>query len=101
LSKRSPSKNEIATALLFAVFHGPTDLAHWFCFIATGARLLGWLRLASQTITAARGQSRPVSLLKKQAVEIEAYKGVSLQRSLASCIELAKLCASFSEHSEL
>jgi hypothetical protein len=71
-----------------------------FGFIATGAAY-GWLRLYSQTTTAARGQSRPARLLKKQGVEIEAHKGVSLQRSLASCIELAKLWASFSENSEL
>jgi membrane protease YdiL (CAAX protease family) len=42
----------IATALLFAVFHGPTDLAHWFWFTATGVAY-GWVRLASQTTTAA------------------------------------------------
>ena len=42
----------IATALLFAVFHGPTDLAHWCWFTATGVAY-GWLRLASQTTTAA------------------------------------------------
>jgi membrane protease YdiL (CAAX protease family) len=42
----------IATALLFAVFHGPTDLAHWFWFTATGAAY-GWVRSASQTTTAA------------------------------------------------
>jgi membrane protease YdiL (CAAX protease family) len=32
----------IATALLFAVFHGPTDLAHWCWFTATGVAY-GWL----------------------------------------------------------
>lgn len=42
----------IATALLFAVFHGPTDLAHWFWFTATGVAY-GWLRLTSRTTTAA------------------------------------------------
>jgi len=42
----------IATALLFAVFHGPTDLAHWFWFTATGVAY-GCVRLVSQTTTAA------------------------------------------------
>jgi membrane protease YdiL (CAAX protease family) len=32
----------IATALLFTVFHGPTDLAHWCWFTATGVAY-GWL----------------------------------------------------------
>jgi membrane protease YdiL (CAAX protease family) len=42
----------VVTALLFAVFHGPADLAHWFWFTATGVAY-GWVRLASQTTTAA------------------------------------------------
>jgi len=42
----------IATAVLFSAFHGPTDLTHWVWFAATGVAY-GWLRLASQTTTAA------------------------------------------------
>ena len=42
----------LATALLFAAFHGPTDVIHGIWFSATGVAY-GWLRLASQTTTAA------------------------------------------------
>jgi membrane protease YdiL (CAAX protease family) len=41
----------IATALLFALFHGPADLAHWASFTATGVAY-GWLRVASRSTTA-------------------------------------------------
>jgi len=41
----------LATAVLFAAFHGPTDVTHWIWFGATGV-VYGWLRLASQTTTA-------------------------------------------------
>ena len=41
----------LATAVLFAAFHGPTDVTHWIWFGATGVAY-GWLRLASQTTTA-------------------------------------------------
>jgi membrane protease YdiL (CAAX protease family) len=41
----------LATAVLFAAFHGPRDLTHWIWFSATGVAY-GWLRLASQTTTA-------------------------------------------------
>jgi len=41
----------LATAVLFAAFHGPTDAIHWIWFSATGVAY-GWLRLASQTTTA-------------------------------------------------
>jgi len=41
----------LATAVLFAAFHGPTDVIHWIWFSATGVAY-GWLRLASQTTTA-------------------------------------------------
>jgi membrane protease YdiL (CAAX protease family) len=41
----------LATAVLFAAFHGPTDVMHWIWFSATGAAY-GWLRLASRTTTA-------------------------------------------------
>jgi membrane protease YdiL (CAAX protease family) len=40
------------TAFLFALFHGPADLAHWASFTATGAAY-GWLRIASRSTTAA------------------------------------------------
>ncbi len=42
----------IITALLFALFHGPDNLAHWVSFTATGAAY-GWLRVASRSTTAA------------------------------------------------
>jgi membrane protease YdiL (CAAX protease family) len=42
----------ISTAVLFAVFHGPNDVAHWVWFTSTGIAY-GWLRLASKTTTAA------------------------------------------------
>jgi membrane protease YdiL (CAAX protease family) len=41
-----------ATAFLFALLHGPTSLAHWIWFTATGIAY-GWLRVASHTTTAA------------------------------------------------
>ena len=41
----------IITAVLFAVFHGPADLAHWVSFTATGAAY-GWMRVASRSTTA-------------------------------------------------
>jgi membrane protease YdiL (CAAX protease family) len=40
------------TAVLFALFHGPSDLAHWASFTASGFAY-GWLRLASRSTTAA------------------------------------------------
>jgi membrane protease YdiL (CAAX protease family) len=42
----------IITAFLFALFHGPADLAHWASFTATGVAY-GWLRVASRSTTAA------------------------------------------------
>jgi membrane protease YdiL (CAAX protease family) len=42
----------VATALLFAAFHSPRDATHWAWFCVTGVAY-GWLRLASQTTTAA------------------------------------------------
>ena len=42
----------VATAVLFSAFHGPRDVTHWVWFCATGVAY-GWLRLASQTTTAA------------------------------------------------
>ena len=41
----------IITAVLFAVFHGPADLAHWVSFTATGFAY-GWMRVASRSTTA-------------------------------------------------
>jgi membrane protease YdiL (CAAX protease family) len=41
----------ILTALLFALFHQPADLAHWASFTATGAAY-GWIRVASRSTTA-------------------------------------------------
>ena len=42
----------LATAVLFAAFHGPGDITHWVWFTATGLSY-GSLRLASETTTAA------------------------------------------------
>ena len=42
----------ILTAGLFALFHGPTDMAHWISFTFTGVAY-GWIRVASGTTTAA------------------------------------------------
>ena len=42
----------VATAVLFAAFHGPADVTHWVWFRATGVAY-GWLRLASHTTIAA------------------------------------------------
>ncbi len=41
----------IITAVLFALFHGPTNLAHWVSFTATGVAY-GWMRVASRSATA-------------------------------------------------
>jgi membrane protease YdiL (CAAX protease family) len=41
----------IITAVIFAIFHGPANLAHWLTFTATGIAY-GWLRLASRSTTA-------------------------------------------------
>ena len=41
----------IITAVLFALFHGPANLAHWVSFTATGIAY-GWLRVASRSTTA-------------------------------------------------
>lgn len=41
----------LATAILFAAFHGPGDITHWVWFTATGLSY-GSLRLASGTTTA-------------------------------------------------
>ena len=42
----------IITAVLFALFHGPTNVAHWISFTATGVAY-GWMRVASRSTTAA------------------------------------------------
>lgn len=42
----------ILTALLFALFHQPADLAHWVAFTATGVAY-GWIRVASNSTIAA------------------------------------------------
>ena len=39
------------TGVVFAVFHGPVDLAHWATLTATGIAY-GWMRLASRSIMA-------------------------------------------------
>ena len=41
----------IITAILFAVFHGPSNPAHWVSFTATGLAY-GWMRVASRSTTA-------------------------------------------------
>jgi membrane protease YdiL (CAAX protease family) len=42
----------ILTAILFALFHQPTDLSHWVSFAATGVAY-GWIRVASRSTAAA------------------------------------------------
>jgi membrane protease YdiL (CAAX protease family) len=37
--------------VIFAVFHGPTDLVHWVTFTGTGIAY-GWMRVASGSTTA-------------------------------------------------
>jgi membrane protease YdiL (CAAX protease family) len=41
----------LITAILFAVFHGPSNPAHWVSFTATGFAY-GWMRVASRSTTA-------------------------------------------------
>ncbi len=41
----------IITGIVFAIFHGPVDLAHWATLTATGIAY-GWMRLASRSTTA-------------------------------------------------
>jgi membrane protease YdiL (CAAX protease family) len=41
----------IITAVIFAVFHEPTNLAHWLMLTATGIAY-GWMRTASRSTTA-------------------------------------------------
>jgi len=41
----------ILTALLFALLHQPSNLAHWVSFTATGVAY-GWIRVASRSTTA-------------------------------------------------
>jgi membrane protease YdiL (CAAX protease family) len=41
----------IITAVMFALFHGPTDLVHWVMFTGTGIAY-GWMRVASGSTTA-------------------------------------------------
>lgn len=41
----------IVTAVIFAVFHGPPNLAHCLTFMATGIAY-GWMRMASRSTTA-------------------------------------------------
>jgi len=42
----------ILTAILFALFHQPPNLAHWVSFTATGIAY-GWIRVASRSTAAA------------------------------------------------
>jgi membrane protease YdiL (CAAX protease family) len=42
----------ILTAILFALFHQPADVAHWVSFTAAGVAY-GWIRVASRSTTAA------------------------------------------------
>jgi membrane protease YdiL (CAAX protease family) len=41
----------ILSAILFALFHQPADVAHWVSFTATGVAY-GWIRVASRSTTA-------------------------------------------------
>ncbi len=42
----------VLTAILFALFHQPANLAHWVSFTATGIAY-GWIRVASRSTAAA------------------------------------------------
>jgi uncharacterized protein len=42
----------ILTALVFALFHNPTNLAHWVSFSGSGVAY-GWIRVTSRSTTAA------------------------------------------------
>jgi len=42
----------VFTAVLFALFHGPTNLEHWVCLTVAGIAY-GWLRVASHSTTTA------------------------------------------------
>jgi hypothetical protein len=42
----------ILTAILFALFHQPADVAHWISFTATGVAY-GWIRVSSRSTAAA------------------------------------------------
>ena len=51
----------IITAVVFAIFHGPTDLVHWLTFTATGiahgsARMDSSRRIHSRLVLAASPQ---------------------------------------------
>jgi membrane protease YdiL (CAAX protease family) len=41
----------VLTALLFALFHSPANLAHWASFTGTGVAY-GWIRVTSRSSTA-------------------------------------------------
>ncbi len=41
----------VLTALLFALFHSPANLAHWASFTGTGVAY-GWIRVTSRSTTA-------------------------------------------------
>jgi membrane protease YdiL (CAAX protease family) len=41
----------VVTALLFALFHGPVNAAHWFWLTATGIAY-GWMRIAAESTSA-------------------------------------------------
>jgi membrane protease YdiL (CAAX protease family) len=41
----------VVTALLFALFHGPVNAAHWFWLTATGIAY-GWMRIGSESTSA-------------------------------------------------
>jgi CAAX protease family protein len=42
----------VLTALLFAIFHGPANLAHWVSFTGTGLTY-GWIRVTFRSTTGA------------------------------------------------
>jgi len=42
----------VLSALLFALFHSPANLAHWASFTGTGVAY-GWIRVTSRSTTAA------------------------------------------------
>ena len=48
----------VLTALLFALFHGPANLAHWAWFAGTGVAY-GWIRVTLRSTTARPSRTLP------------------------------------------
>lgn len=64
----------ILTSFLFALFHQPTDLAHWVSFTVTGVAY-GWIRVASRSTSAAAlmHATYNLTILLPACFELETY----------------------------